>query len=80
MISSHRNGLPTFSLPLTTLLLILVSACFLFYRLGDIEMRTWDESLYALRAKEMYLSRSYIAPIQGGEVAWSSGNPPSASG
>jgi|GEM_PF-3215402 len=58
------------------LLLLTVSSFLLFYRLSDIEMKPWDESVYALRSKEMYLSRSFLAPIQDGKVAWSSGKPP----
>ena len=74
---SHHKVLWAFSFPLILLLsLSAASGSFLLYRLGDIEMRPWDESLYALRAKEMYLSGCLIAPMQGGEVAWGSGKPP----
>jgi 4-amino-4-deoxy-L-arabinose transferase-like glycosyltransferase len=61
---------------LIPLLLLVVSALLLFWHLGDIEMRRYDESLYALRAKEMCLSGHLLAPMQGGKVAWSSGKPP----
>jgi 4-amino-4-deoxy-L-arabinose transferase-like glycosyltransferase len=64
------------SLCLTFLFLLVASAFLLFYRLSDIEMRPWDESLYSQRAKEMYLSGSFLAPTQGGKVAWASGKPP----
>jgi 4-amino-4-deoxy-L-arabinose transferase-like glycosyltransferase len=55
---------------------LVASALLIFLRLGDIEMRDYDESLYALRAKEMYLSGHLMAPMYKGEVAWSSGKPP----
>ena len=66
------------SLPLLWILFLLwvASALLIFLRLGDIEMRRYDESLYALRAKEMYLSGHLMAPMHKGEVAWSSGKPP----
>jgi 4-amino-4-deoxy-L-arabinose transferase-like glycosyltransferase len=73
---SNPKVLPHCYLPLVLLLLLVASAILLFCRLGDIEMRPWDESLYALRAKEMYYSGHFLAPMQGGKVAWSSGKPP----
>jgi len=73
---SNPKVLPRCYLPLVLLLLLVASAILLFFRLGDIEMRPWDESLYALRAKEMYYSGHFLAPMQGGKVAWSSGKPP----
>ena len=73
---SPSNGSRNLGLPLIFLLLSILSALLLFYRLGDIEMKPWDESLYALRAKEMYLTGSFIAPMHDGKVAWGSGKPP----
>jgi 4-amino-4-deoxy-L-arabinose transferase-like glycosyltransferase len=52
----HRSG----SLPLLFLLIVVVAAIVLFYRLGDPALKNWDEAIYAQVAKEILLTGDWL--------------------
>ena len=68
-MASPGQDLRSLSRILVLLLLWVASTWLIFLRLGDIEMPRYDESLYALRSKGMYLSGHLMTPMQGRKVA-----------